>query len=265
MPRVGLVRSRVVVGAAVGAAVLLGLAGCAPAGLVGGNSGSPSPSGSPTSPPPSVPPVVTPSPGVTTASDPLEIFCDENLELHASSETVTATSAGVPLLVSSEAPAGSYLTSDFGGDALPTAPELWTYTMAPGALTLTCWDPETDVSGAPLEILIVDPAGYWQEATLEDFGCPRGAIPSWAIGDATGATEEEAVTNLVAKFNELHPERPYTRFEPAHIGYVDQEPQTWLVGTAYGPQLTALVYGTGSSFRAGPDGMCQGGTWTTDA
>ena len=80
-------------------------------------------------------PSFIPSPEPISGDTPLaqlEVACDENLELTASSDTVETTSAGVPILVTSEAPAGAYLNHNNGGDPLPADPTVWVLTPSGG-------------------------------------------------------------------------------------------------------------------------------------
>ena len=253
--------NRLIVRGIVCGAVAVALAGCAPAGA--GDPVSASPSLAPTSSPvssPSSSPTPTPTPTVDPVA--LEVFCDADLVLHVSSDTVTATSAGVPLLVSSEAPPGTYLTYDFAGDELPASPETWMFTNGPGTLHLACWDPATDVKSAEVEVAIVDPHGYWSAATLEDYGCSSGAEVDWAIPPATGATPEEAIKGLIANFSDVGTRNSLTRWEHAEIGYPEAR-QHWILGSAESPAISAFITDIGTGFQATADGLCDPGAWLT--
>lgn len=252
---------RFVVGAIAGVVLAAGLAGCAPAGAgVSASPAPPSPSATPSATPSASP---SPSPTVTVDAQPLEVLCDADLVTHVSSETVTATSAGVPLLVSSEAPAGTYLVHNYGGDELPASPETWILTIEPGPLTLGCF--KDDVDGPEVTVTIADPGGYFSTTTLAGYGCDRGGLVDWAFGPATGATPEEAVTNLVAGFGEFGTRRELTRWEHADVGYRDAAIQTWVIGSDASPDITAQVMKSGSGYQAFADAICAGGTWPSDA
>ena len=251
--------NRLVAGGILCAALAAVLAGCAPAGA-----GDPV-SASPEAPSVSLSPVTSPSPEVTALPTvqpvALEVFCDADLVLHVSSDTVSATSAGVPLLVSSEAPAGTYLTHDSGGDPLPASPETWMFTTPPGPLHFSCFDFEADVEGATVAVTVVDPKHYWTDTSLAVYGCHDFSIVDWAIGPAAGATPEEAVENLIASFTDFGTSRELTRREHAEIGYPDAATQTWVIGSSDAPSMTAQVWEAGAGYEAGADAVCEGGAW----
>jgi len=238
------VTGRSIVAAAAGLALIAALAGCASprAGDDPSDSASPEPREQP---------------------PPLEVLCDENLVLSVSGETVEAGSAGVAVLVTSDAPPGAYLHYEYGGDEMPPSPSTWLLVPPPGEWELSC--ATLEVEGDPVTVTVVDPGGYWSARTIEDYGCPMGAIPSWAIGGGSGSTPEEAVAALAASFNDSGIEPPLTRWEHAGIGYRDSADQTWIVGTDDVTHLTAIVTGGGQSFSASPNWLCVPNPWSVPA
>jgi len=250
--------------------VFRGLVGAIAVGLLVGGCASGGPGGLSTPPtsrvadPTTNTPLPEPSPTPTPTVEPvaLEVHCDEDLVLTVSSETVTATPTGVPLLVSSDAPAGAYLNHTTGGDPLPATPTMWMLTAAPGALTLHCSTLEAE--GAVVEVTVVDPNGYWSNATLEELGCPMGGIPSWAIEAGEGDTAHEAIEALMANFNEGGRNPEMTRGMHAGLGYPEAADQAWILGNDRTTEIKAVVTKTGSGFTAWPDWMCEPTPWPAE-
>jgi len=245
---VGIVASRLSIGTVAGLVLITALAGCATTVAAGGNSAS----GSPGAPPPN---------DGTSAPALVEVLCDADLSVSVSSDTVAATSSGVALRVTSEAPAGAYLNYGLGGDPMPATPETWMLAAPPGELHL--WCSTLDHEGAEVAVTVVDPDHHWSDRTLADFGCPIGGMPYWVVSAGTGATPEEAVTNLIAKFTASGVSPTLTRSEHAEIGYPDASNQTWIIGTADTTYMTAVVAQSGSNYTANPDALCVASPWTT--
>jgi len=199
-------------------------------------------------------------PQVTPPSAPgaLEVHCDENFVLTVSAQTVQATAAGVPLRVSSAAPAGTYLHYPAGGDELPAEPSVWMLEEPPGELALSC--SSLDAEGADVVVTVVDPGGHWSDATAEDFGCAVGGMPGWAIEGGTGATPEEAVEELMGQFAE-----PMERAERAWVGYPDAAVQTWILGDERLTKVSAMVYEANGEYQASPDYICVETPWEETA
>ena len=189
----------------------------------------------------------------------LDVLCDKDLVLTASSTAVAATPTGVTVRVTSEAPRGAYLNYGTGGDELPADAATWTLASPPGALTLNCSTLEKE--GTPVTVTVTDPNGYWSDATVEDLGCTIGGMPSWAIGGASGSTAEEAVAGLAANFNAQSDNPAMTRWERASVGYVDSPQQSWVLGTADETRMTAIVTGSDGSFESFPEAICDPGPW----
>jgi hypothetical protein len=108
---------------------------------------------------------------------------------------------------------------------------------------------------APALVKVEDPHGYWRNQTLADLGCGSGgAQPSWVIGASTGETPQLAVDGVLNAFAaEL--EKTYTA-EPADIGYVEAEMQSWVASEDGQPRLTIQVTRTASGYSAWPDALC---------
>lgn len=245
---VGIVANRLTIGAFAGLVLITASAGCATTVAAGGNSAS----GSPGVPPPTE---------GTSAPALVEVLCDADLGLSVSSDTVAATSSGVAVRVTSEAPAGAYLNYGLGGDPMPATPETWMLAAPPGELHL--WCSTLDHEGAEVAVTVVDPDHHWSDRTLADFGCPIGGMPGWVVSGGTGATPEEAVTNLIANFTASGVSPSLTRSEHAEIGYPDASSQTWIIGRADTTYMTAVVAQSGSNYTAYPDALCEASHWAT--
>jgi len=191
----------------------------------------------------------------------VEAICDAELGLGVSSDAVAATSSGVAVRVTSEAPAGAYLNYGWGGDPMPATPETWTLAAPPGPLQLSC--STLDHQGAEVVVTVVDPNGYWSDQTVADFGCTIGAMPGWADPGGAGATPEGAVTDLIANFTAAGASPTLTRSERAETGYPDAQRQTLILGTADTTYMTAVVTPSGSQYAADPDALCQASPWAT--
>jgi len=196
----------------------------------------------------------------------VDVLCGADLALSVSDDVVAATAAGVAVQVTSEAPAGAYLNYGWpgggGGDGMPEAAQTWTLAAPPGELRLSC--STLDRQGAEVVVDVVDPHGYWSDLTLADLGCPLGGMPSWAVAGGTGATAQEAVDDLIAKFDDAGTSQVLTRAEHAGIGYPDAPTQTWILGNAGTTYMTARVTDTGSGFTADPDALCRPSPWVTE-
>lgn len=203
------------------------------------------------------------SPDGTTAPTVVDVLCDANFTLRVSSDTVAATTSGVAVRVTSEAPAGAYLNYGFGGDPLPASPETWVLPAPPGELQLSC--STLDQEGAVANVTVVDPDHVWSVQTLAGLGCPIGGMPSWAVSAGTGATPEDAVAQLIANFTDFGVSPTLTRFEHAQIGYAETSNQTWIVGTADSTHMTAVVTESGAGYSAMPDSLCTASPWTAVA
>ncbi|MGC4175938.1 hypothetical protein [Demequina sp.] len=243
-----------VLGAAAG---LVLLAGCTDTA-----SPDPSPTGVPTSPGASLPPADSPSTAPSVAAEPLEVSCGSDFVLSVSAPTVVASSAGVLLLVSSEAPAGAYLNYGVGGDELPAEPAQWAIDASPGELVLNC--SSSEVEGETVTVQVEDPNGYWSTSTMADAGCEMGAIPGWAIGGASGETAEEAVAALAAVFNETGSDPELTRWARGSMGYPNAAVQNWILGTDAETKIAADVFATEEGFQAQPDYFCVSVPWPED-
>lgn len=176
------------------------------------------------------------------------------------SNTVAARAQGVVVAVDSTMPTGSYFTYESdglsGGDDLKQIPRPTIYTFPPGTLTIDCRKPGMDEI-APVEIEIVDPDGYWRTSTIADFGCQRGAQPSWAVGNGTGATPKEAVDALLDQFGDgAGRDRDDWTAEPAPTGYSGSETQTWIGYRRGTPYASIQVTRAGTSYVANPDVLC---------
>ena len=193
------------------------------------------------------------------AAESVEVMCDKDLVLTVSAPAVAATSAGVAVRVTSEAPEGAYLNYGTGGDAMPSEPATWILASPPGDLTLSCSTLEKE--GQPVTVTVTDPHAYWSDATLDELGCPLGGMPSWAMGGASGSTAEEAVAGLAANFNAQADGPAMTRWDRAFIGYADNPHQSWVLGTADETRMTAIVIGSGGSFESFPEAICQANPW----
>ena len=189
----------------------------------------------------------------------IDVRCNEDLSITVSSATVAATSAGVVLNVSSEAPAGAYLNYGTGGDELPAGPATWTLGNPPGPMTLSC--STLEVEGDPVTVTVADPNGYWSNATTEDLGCVIGGMPGWAIEGGSGSTPDDALAELAANFNATTNGEPLTTWRPASAGYPDATRETWVVGTAEKVKITAIVVQTATGYESYPDALCVEGPW----
>jgi len=187
------------------------------------------------------------------------VHCGSDLVLSVSAEAVAATAEGVPLLVSSDAPAGAYLTYEYGGDELPATAQTWNLTPPPGEWTLSGMTLELE--GPEVAVTVVDPFGFWNDATLEDFGCEIGGMPSWAISGASGATPEEAIEGLMAQFNDGGHEPALTRAVHAEAGYPEAASQEWILGSDDATDVVAVVDESESGYFAWPDAICVSVPW----
>jgi hypothetical protein len=178
--------------------------------------------------------------------------------------TVAAGPAGVTVVVDSTMlKRRSYLTyhSDglSGGDQLDQIPNPATYTFPPGAVTIGCASPPGMDDIAPVEIDVVDPNGYWRTSSIADFGCPGGVTPSWAVGNGSGQTPEQAVEALLDQFGDADGavrDRSDWSAEPAPTGYSGSKTQTWIGSRRGRPYASILVTDSGSSYVANPDVLC---------
>ncbi len=196
----------------------------------------------------------------------VDVLCDADLALSVSGEVVAATAAGVAVQVTSEAPAGAYLNYAWsgggGGGGTPNAAQTWMLAAPPGKLRLSC--STLDREGAEVVVDVVDPHEYWSDLTLADLGCPLGGMPSWAVSAGTGETAQEAVDDLISKFEDVGTSPAVTRAEHAEIGYPDAPTQTWILGNAGTTYMTAMVTDTGSGYTADPDALCRPSPWATE-
>lgn len=245
---VGMVADRLSIGAVAGLVLITALAGCTTTVAADGNSASGSPEAAP------------PAEG-TSAPALVEVLCGADLGLSLSSDTVAATSSGVAVRVTSEASAGAYLNYGLGGDPMPATPATWMLAAPPGELHLSC--STLDHQGTEVAVTVVDPDHHWSDRKLADFGCPIGGIPGWVVSGGTGATPEEAVTNLIAKSTAYGVSPTLTRSEHAEIGYPDAPSQTWIIGTTDTTYMTAVVAQSGSNYTADPDALCEASPWAT--
>jgi hypothetical protein len=200
-----------------------------------------------------------PQPAAPVAtSSTLTVACSPT-GISVSGDAVAATSAGVVISVSSTMPTGAYLNylwagGGGGGDPLPTAPATWTLQAPPGQLTLSCTLNADPAPSAERTVTVTDPQRYWRAATLSDVGCGLGALPSWVMSPAAGATAEAAVDALLAQLATDGRTLTATR---APIGYPDAAEQTWIASTSDGqPDISILVASTGTGFSASPDWVC---------
>jgi len=202
---------------------------------------------------------LAPVPSPTAEPIPLKVHCGADLKLSVSSDEVTVASGGVPLLVSSDAPAGAYLNYGIGGDEVPAEPTTWTVGVAPGEMPLSCSTLEE--VGPEVVVTVVAPEGAMYPQTLDELGCPIGGIPSWAVPSGEGATPDEAVTALLANFNAHRDDEAFTRAEQAAVGYVGSLTQTWILGTADETRVQAIVNVGPNGSVAWPDKMCVPSPW----
>lgn len=203
----------------------------------------------------------SPAPEATIpTSSTVSVHCGVDLAITVSSAVVAATSAGVVLEVSSDAPAGTYLTFGNRGEPLPEGPETWVSDAPPGEMALTCM---LDGEESEATVTVVDPDGVWSDRTLAEAGCTVSGIPGWAVAvaGAKGDTAEEAVEDLLDKFTSADVEPVYTRSERADIGYPESPEQTWIIGTDRSPHVTAVVIETADGFAAHPDVLCERNGW----
>ena len=235
--------------AAIGVAFVL--AGCAPAAAPN-QSASPSRVASASETP-------APSPSsAAEAAEYIDVLCDENLNLVVSAPAVRTMPNGVPISAASEVP-GAYLHYGVGGDEMPTEPTYWPLPVPPGEMTLSCSTPEKE--GPTVIVEVVDPDGNWPGATYEDYGCPIGGIPDWAIETGVGETPEEAVAALAKNHNDFPADPALTRWEHAAVAYPEAYMQYWILGTDDNTIMTAMVYPDDAGYRASPDMLCDSSTW----
>lgn len=194
--------------------------------------------------------------------DELRVTCTDSGP-QVETTAVTATPAGVLVVVDSTmAKGGSYLTytSDgpSGGDVIEQIADPATYTFPPGEVTFGCASPPGMDETTTVTVEVVDPHGYWRTSTLADFGCAPGAQPSWAVGNGTGPTAQDAVDDLLTMFAGRVDRDPgdYTA-EPAPTGYSGSDTQTWVASRQGMPNLSIRVTASGTSFTANPDVLCD--------
>ena len=198
----------------------------------------------------------------SAAPSMVEVHCGEDLSLRVSSPTVTATSSGVAVRVTSEAAEGACLNYGLGGDELPATAEVWTLAAPPGDMQLSCSTLAEE--GPELVVTVTDPDGHWSPLTLGELGCVVSGMPGWVVEGGSGATAREAIDALAASFAEAGVTPALTRSMRAAIGYTGGATQTWIVGTAETPTMTAVVMEKDGIYKAWPDALCAPGPWPAD-
>jgi hypothetical protein len=193
----------------------------------------------------------------STSPTELHITCtDAGPQVEAT--TAAASPAGVVLVVDSTMAPGGYLTYDSpglsGGDILDQISSPAVYAFPPGPVTLGCAKPPDMDDIASIQVEVVDPAGFWRDSTLADFGCLPGPSPSWIVTNGQGATAHEAVDALLADFDRTI-DKNYSA-EAAPTGYSGADRQTWVAYGRGGPDFSIVVTESGGSFSAQPDVLC---------
>ena len=211
----------------------------------------------------------TPEPAAATApaAEPdqtprtLDVFCGQS-GMTVSGDVVAAAPGGVALQVSGDAPpeAEWYLHLSWGGgwgwgQHAPLDSYTWTEQVPPGELTLTCGNQAGNAE--PLTVLVVDPDALWSPDTLDDVGCPMGAIPSWAVGPGVGPSARAAVEDLIALMAAETGQdlSVYEEAAPAPIEYAGGD-ETWIIARDGEPDVVVQVRDEGAAWTASPDYFC---------
>ena len=192
-----------------------------------------------------------------TAPETLEATCAPS-GLKVSSRTVTATEAGVRILVSSSAPAGTYANFSWDGggqgDPAPQQATMWTLPTPPGELHISCSTMTKE--GAAQSIRITDPQHHWASTTMWDLNCPPGATPAWTIpGPGHGATAQAAVENLLSLMKGIDWTGATAKRAP--VGYPEAPAETWIVSLSGRPEISVSVSRAGAAYEALPDTLCH--------
>lgn len=217
-------------------------------------------------------PASDPRPGPLSTVDPsipdvVEVTCTED-SVRLSADVVRARPAGVLLVVSNTARPGTYLRyhstgsgGTSGAEDIPAKPTTWTLRLAPGTITLGCFDATADQAAATATVKVLDPGGYWHGTeAIDRFSCGGGAVRDWTRPFfQEGATELAAAQAVAGAFAESEPSArtPGTySVEPLVVGYLDDPTRTWLIRLNGNPHATVLVAKEGDRYKAGPDMNC---------
>lgn len=186
---------------------------------------------------------------------PLEVECTAS-GIAVSSDTVTATTRGVPLLVANTGAEGQYLHYRWngtfgGGDPAPSTPTRWYLQAPPGDLVLECG--EGGGAGPNVRVRVVDPEGYWATGTPEDLGCRGNGVAEWVFSpeETRAATAPEALEKLAGLMRVAWPDGA----QHVPSGYPGAA-QTWLFSRDGAAYVTVTVSQVDGGYQAYPDRIC---------
>jgi hypothetical protein len=189
----------------------------------------------------------------------LVVRCEQD-GIHVDAPDVHATEAGVPLLVSSSAPEGTYVNLAWRGggqgDPAPTAPTTWNVSAPPGELEIGCSNPGVPEADWPRTSVTVHDDGHWSGRTLADYGCSGTSAASWVdIPRASqGARSADAALDGVLPLFRL---RGDVGIEPVEVGYSGADHQTWIVSQDGTPYVAVEVIRSGDRYSASPGSFCD--------
>ena len=198
--------------------------------------------------PPPVPPAAVPS--------TLTLTCDGS-RATVDTTTVAARADGVHIVVNRgpgstffhfEDPRG-FGPGSVGGDVLWDVRQQHVLTPPPGPLEIGCAQGEE--SGVRLRVEIVDPEGFYRPWTF----CPRffPSLKDYVTAVPPGATKEEAVANFL---RERYPGRTDLTVRSAGVGYVAENPETYVVRDGSKVVEVVQMRAESGSFKADTYGSC---------
>jgi hypothetical protein len=188
----------------------------------------------------------------------LVVRCDRD-GVHVDAPEVHATESGVPLLVSSTAPAGTYVNLQWHGggqgDPAPTAPTTWRVSAPPGELEIGCSNPSVPEADWPRTSVTVRDEGHWSGRTLADYGCSGSSTASWV--DIPGASQDAASADAALDgVIPLFRLRGDVGIEHVEVGYSAADRQTWIVSEDRKPYVAVEVIRSGARYSAAPGWFC---------
>ncbi len=188
----------------------------------------------------------------------LDVRCDEDGVRVGASEVYT-TEAGVPLLVSSTAPAGTYVNLAWKGggqgDPAPATATPWNIGAPPGRLEIGCSNLDVPEAEWPRTTVTVHDEGHWRGRALADYECGGNSTSSWVDMPLAGqnATSESAALEGVIPLFKLDGD---VDIEPTEIGYAGADRQTWIVSEGDEPYIAVDVIRSGDRYTASPSVFC---------